>query len=299
VVQPFRAAGAGRKARTKKGHRERVKGKGTHRMHRRQFLATGTATALGLALSRGSHAAESEQNKALIEIRFYHFASPEKMQAYEKFIGQTEIPALNRAGINPVGAFKLLAKDNPTLKLTEDSTDLYVVLPHKSAESLSTLEDRLAADEAYQKAGAEMLVTPQKQPAFLRYESRLLSAFDLFPQVQVPTQSPKRLIQLRTYESHDRERARKKLEMFQQGGEIPIFKRCGMNGVFFGECLIGDKMPNLTYMLSFEDDEAQKHGWAAFGKDPDWKKLSKDPAYKDTVSNITNLLLRPCEGSQI
>jgi hypothetical protein len=52
-------------------------------------------------------------------------------------------------------------------------------------------------------------------------------------------------------------------------------------------------------MLSFESMDAQKAGWAAFGKDPDWKKLSKDPQYKDTVSNITNLYLRPIEGSQI
>ena len=267
-------------------------------MHRRDFLAASGTAALGLALSRASKAAEPEQ-KALIELRTYHFASPEKQQAYEKFIGQTEIPALNRAGINPVGAFKLLAKDNPTLKLNEDSTDLYVVIPHKSLESLVSMEDKLARDEEYQKAGAAALVTPQKEPAFVRFESRLLSAFDMFPQVEVPTQSPKRLIQLRTYESHSRERALKKLEMFQQGGEIPIFKRSGMPGVFFGECLVGDKMPNLTYMLSFEDDEAQKQGWQNFGKDPDWKKLSKDEKYKDTVSHITNLLLRPCEGSQI
>lgn len=271
----------------------------TTAMQRRDFLAAAATSALGVALSRTSSAADAPQSKALIELRNYHFASPEKQQAYEKFIGQIEIPALNRAGINPVGVFKLLTKDNPGLKLAGEDTDLYVVIPHKTAESLITLEDRLGADEAYQKAGAELLVTPQKQPAFVRYESRLLSAFDMFPQVEAPTTSPSRLIQLRTYESHSRERARKKLEMFQQGSEIPIFKRCGMNGVFFGECLIGDKMPNLTYMLSFEDDEAQKKAWAAFGKDPDWKKLSKNEQYKDAVSHITNLLLRPCEGSQI
>ena len=120
-----------------------------------------------------------------------------KQQAYETFIGQIEIPALNRAGVHPVGAFKLMARDNPTLKLEADSTDLYVVLPHKSAESLITLEDRLAADEAYQKEGAKLLITPQKDPAFQRYESSLLSAFDMFPQVEVPTTSPERLIQLR------------------------------------------------------------------------------------------------------
>jgi hypothetical protein len=268
-------------------------------MDRRNFLAATAASALGLALSRTSSAAGPAQNKALIEVRTYHFASPQKQQAYERFMAETEMSALNRARVNPVGVFKLLANDNPALKLSADSTDLYIVLPHRTAESFITLEDRLATDEAYQKAAAPFLNTPQKDPAFTRYETTLLTAFDMWPQVQVPTTSPSRLIQLRTYESHSRERARKKLEMFQQGGELPIFKRSGMPGVFFGEAIAGDRMPNLTYMLSFENDEAQKAGWKAFSKDPDWKKLSKEEQYKDAVSRITNLLLRPSEGSQI
>jgi len=43
-----------------------------------------------------------------------------------------------------------------------------------------------------------------------------------------------------------------------------------------------------------------KAGWDGLpAPTPDWKKLSGDEAYKDTVSNITNLVLRPVEGSQI
>ena len=268
-------------------------------MQRRQFLAASAASALELALSKSSEAADAPAAKALIEVRIYHFASPQKQQTFEKFFGESEIPALNRAGIEPVGIFKLLAKDNPKLNLSADSTDLFVILPYKDAQSLIVLEDKLAADEAYQKAAAPVLNTPMKDPLYTRYESSLLSAFDMFPQVEVPTKAPARLIQLRTYESHDRERALKKLHMFQQGGELTIFKRCGMPGVFFGEALIGSKMPNLTYMLSFENDEANKQGWANFAKDPDWQKLKNDDQYKDTVSNITNLILRPSEGSQI
>jgi hypothetical protein len=268
-------------------------------MQRRNFLAASVSAAVGLTLGRSSPAAEAPQGRQLIEIRTYHFASPQKQTAYEKFFAEAGVAALNRAAVEPVGAFKLLAKDNPALKLAADSTDLYVILPHKSAESFMTLEDRMFADEAYQKAGAGILDTAQSDPAFVRYESSLLLAFEMFPQLQVPNQSPNRLIQLRTYESHNRERAQKKLEMFQQGGELTIFKRSGMPGVFFGEALIGSKLPNLTYMLSFEDDAAQKQGWTNFKADADWKKLSKAEAYKDTVSNITNLLLRPAAGSQI
>lgn len=72
-----------------------------------------------------------------------------------------------------------------------------------------------------------------------------------------------------------------------------------MQPVFFGEALIGTRLPNLTYMLGFEDMPASKKAWGRFLGEPAWKKLSKDPAYKDTVSRITNMFLRPTAYSQI
>ena len=115
----------------------------------------------------------------------------------------------------------------------------------------------------------------------------------------MPTRKKSRVFQLRTYESHNIERAQKKIEMFNTGGELDIFRRVGMPPVFFGETLIGAKMPNLTYMLGFDDVAALKAGWNKFLEDPAWLELKQDPAYRDTVSNITNILLRPARCSQI
>jgi hypothetical protein len=39
--------------------------------------------------------------------------------------------------------------------------------------------------------------------------------------------------------------------------------------------------------------------WPIFGGSADWKKLRANPAYKDTVSNITDIILRPMPYSQI
>jgi hypothetical protein len=39
--------------------------------------------------------------------------------------------------------------------------------------------------------------------------------------------------------------------------------------------------------------------WSAFGKDPEWKKLSVDPQYKDNVSAISDIILQPTAYSQI
>jgi hypothetical protein len=271
-------------------------------MRRREFLAASTAATLGLigtSLSRGAEADGS--NRELIEVRTYQFASSQKRQAFEQFLAEVGIAGFNRAGVAPVGVLKLLAKDNPPLKLSADSTDLYVVLPYKSFQTMIDLEDRLADDRAFQQAGKEILNDTQKDPTFARYESTLLYAFPHFPQVEVPTKSADRVLQMRRYESHNRERARKKVEMFDQGGEIAVFKECGMKGVFFGEALAGVHLPSLTYMLAFESMDAQRQGWGAFVQNPGWKKLNGDRQYKDTVmqSTIRNLLLRPAAGSQI
>lgn len=266
-------------------------------MRRRDFIVAGGIATGTLALP--SMARGSKKSRQFIELRIYHFASPEKQQTFEQFLQSAALPAFNRAGARPVGLFKLFGKDNPDLKLETDSTDLYVLLPHESAESLADFSHRLGADKVFQNAGEAIIHAPKSDPAFVRYESSLMYAFEMFRQLKVPTLAADRLLQLRIYESHSNERARKKIEMFNQGGELVIFARCGMTGVFFGQTLIGSKLPSLTYMLSFPSEQEQKKAWDTFRNDPEWKRLSKADEYKDAVSNVTNLILRPIGGSQI
>jgi hypothetical protein len=268
-------------------------------MRRREFLLGSSMAAGALALPTRGFGARKSPGKQLLELRIYHFASAEKQQAFAHFLEAAAVPAFNRADANPVGVFKLLANDNPDLKLASDSTDLFVLLPHRSFESLARFSGGVANDKIFQQAGDAVIHAPKTDPAFARYESSLLLAFDDFPQVKVPTKAATRLLQLRIYESHTNERGRKKIEMFNQGGELAIFGRCGMTGVFFGQTLIGSKLPSLTYMLGFPTEEDQKKAWDTFHNDPEWKRISKADEYKDVVSNVTNLILRPDQSSQI
>jgi hypothetical protein len=103
---------------------------------------------------------------------------------------------------------------------------------------------------------------------------------------------------MRTYESHSDKAALNKLKMFN-AGEVPIFRRTGLTPVFFGETVIGTKMPSLTYMLTFADMTARDAAWSAFSKDPEWKTLSADPQYKENVSAISDIILRPTPYSQL
>ena len=108
------------------------------------------------------------------------------------------------------------------------------------------------------------------------------------------------VFELRTYESHSHKASKKKIELFNRN-EIAIFRRTGLTPVFFGETLIGTKLPNLTYVLVFDDLAAREKNWDTFRADAEWKKLSSTPGYTDAeiVTNISNVFLRPTAYSQI
>jgi hypothetical protein len=174
-----------------------------------------------------------------------------------------------------------------------------VLLVHGSLESVVAAKRLLSSDADYRKAAASVLDAPKSDPAYERVESILMLAFEAIPKLEIPTKAASRIFQLRIYESHNSLAGKKKIEMFNTAGEIAVFRKVGMDPVFFGESLIGPKLPNLTYMLGFDDMEAKEKAWSKFRVDPDWLKLKANAYYKDTVSNITNIMLRPASCSQI
>jgi hypothetical protein len=266
-------------------------------MKRRQFLKSSLVTAGFAAAIPGFTATAAEKSAAtareFYELRLYHLRRGPMQKRFDDFFRDTAIPALNRAGIGPVGVFDVMTgPDSPTK---------YVLLPAKSADALIAACDLMNADSAVEKS--EFSNVPATDPAYVRVESSLMVAFDGIPKLEVPKQTAEkkpRLFELRTYENHSKKANKKKIEMFNVG-EIALFRRAGMAPVFFGETLVGAKLPNLTYMLVFDDMPAHDANWKAFIGDPEWKKLSTTPGYTDPeiVSNINNVFLRPAPYSQI
>jgi hypothetical protein len=267
-------------------------------MKRRDFLKTAATVtaAAGLTQTR-SMAADTPENatREFYELRLYHLRRGPKQKLFDDFYREGAIPAMNRIGLGPIGVFSVMTgPDSPTM---------YVLIPHKAFESFTTATDRVRSDPEYQKAGVDFINAPASDPAYIRVESSLMVAFESIPRLEVPAataQKKPRIFELRTYESHSKRANKKKIEMFNKG-EIAIFRRTGLAPVFFGETLIGSKMPNLTYMLAFDNMEAHDKNWGAFVGDPEWKKLSTTAGYTDPeiVSNISNLFLRPTNYSQI
>jgi hypothetical protein len=232
--------------------------------------------------------------RELYELRRYQLRIGPRQGLLDAYLKDALLPALKRLGIGPVGAFNVM--------LGPDAPSLYLLIVHRSTESFVTLSPRLAEDGAYNQAAAAYLDVPATEPAFIRLETWLLHAFDSHPRLAVPgaaAQNQPRVFELRTYESHGEKAAKKKIEMFGKGGEIAIFRKTGLTPVFFGETLAGAKMPNLVYMVVFEDVAARERSWARFRDDPDWKALSAMPEYTAIVSTTHSLLLRPAAFSQI
>lgn len=265
-------------------------------MKRRAFLASSLAASATASLlpssARGEEAAEPHPSRRdYYELRLYRVRQGPNVKLMADFFRDAAIPAWNRIGVGPVGVFTVvIGPENPTF---------YVLLTHPSADSVLTAEDRLMADPEFLRAGVRVINTPSSDPIYRRIESSVLRAFETAPHIEVPEKRP-RIFELRTYENHSKKANLKKIEMFNTG-EITIFRRHGLQPVFFGESLIGSGLPNVTYMLTFADMEERDKNWAAFGADPAWKKLSTTPGYTDAeiVFSITNRILRPAPYSQL
>jgi hypothetical protein len=228
-------------------------------------------------------------------MRRYNLMSGPQLKLTENYFGNALVPALSRMGLGPVGALKL--------DIGQETPAYYLIVPGPSVESLATLDLKLAEDENFLQAAAPFWNATATSPSFQRVEISLLAAFAGWPKLTPLAASAskgKRMFQLRTYESPSNGDHVRKVEMFHSG-EFEIFLNAGFHPVFFGDTLIGSRMPNLTYMLSFTDTAELEAKWDVFRNDPAWKKLSTSPrfAFDQIVSNISNLMLSPLDCSQV
>jgi NIPSNAP len=268
-------------------------------MERREFVKS--AVAAGVALKADSSAAlRNDKQEALgqefYQLRKYSLRNGAQTALTQGYFERALIPALGRMGMGPVGVFKLdVGPETPTY---------YVLIPSTSAEALVTLDARLGKDAEYVKAASGFRDASASAPAFERAERSLLSAFAGWPKLVAPKlvdgKLPKRIFQLRTYESPSQVAHTRKIAMFNEA-EIGIFTRTGLTPVFFADTLIGTRMPSLTYLLTFADTAELTTKWAAFSADAEWKELSHRAGNTDAeiVSNISNLYLSPLGCSQI
>jgi len=269
-------------------------------MNRREFVASSLTAGLTGATAMPSLAeteiALAEPNaREYYELRQYHVWRGNMANRLDDYLKNAYVPAMRRLGAGPIGVFNVMIGD--------DSPTVYVLTPYKTAEAALTLTSRLSSDADYREAGKAFIDALPSDPPYVHLESALLRAFETIPTLEVPAaaaENKPRIFELRTYKSHSKMASRKKIEMFDKG-EIGIFRRVGVNPVFFGETLIGKQTPNLTYMVTYSDMAARDKAFGTFIADPEWKTLSTMPEYSkiELVTTISSAFLRPASYSQI
>lgn len=260
-------------------------------MKRRKFLQSsltvtaGTAAAINPAIAGEPYASQKE----VYEWREYEIRFGSDSSQLENYFKTALIPALNKYGVKTVGVFKEWRPSDPA--------KFYLLTPYSSLDSYLSINTKVKADADYIKNSATYNSIPAEKPVYNRYNSCLISAFDGFPAIVVPSAQP-RIFELRTYEGYSEDAVRRKVKMFNDG-EFPIFSRAKLNPVFGGEVIAGDTQPRLTYMITCNSMEERDKGWTAFIADPEWKKLVSDTQYANTISKIRNTFLVPTAYSQV
>jgi hypothetical protein len=203
------------------------------------------------------------------------------------------VPALQRAGAGPVGVF--------SSSVGPESPFILTVTAYTSLAKYEEVHAKVGADAEFRKVYSAFESLPGL--SYERVENSLLRAFEGMPSIVPPENDGKRppkVFEVRMYESNNMSSLARKVKMFNEG-EIAIFQRLGMSPVFFGYTMVGTRMPNLVYMLAYNDMAHREQCWRAFGGDPEWRKLRETPGYADAdiVSNITNYIVSPLDFSPI
>ncbi len=251
------------------------------------------SAAAGASVVNSGMAAAADTKKAIFELRYIRMRNGSQVQRTQEFLGKHFLPAARRAGVGPMGFFSnVIGQESPTI---------ICLLSFPSMEAMGASLEKMDADKEFAGAFDEYNSSPEL--SYIRMESSLLRGFDSVPVVEVPPAREGRggrVFELRTYESPNMKTLKRKMGMFDNG-EVAIFRRTGLLPVFFGETLIGSRLPNLTYMVAFDDMAARDKAWGAFGGDPEWKKLRSQPGLSDPeiVSNISNSILRGLPFSPI
>ena len=234
--------------------------------------------------------AQSKKGGEFYQYTIYHFATTEQQQLIEQYLKDAYLPALHKQQIKNVGVFTAIAND------TAMDKRLYVVVPVKSLQQVTDITAKLMGDNDYQTNGKAYLDAAYKTPAYSRMENILALAFPLAPFLTLPKLTgprTERVYELRSYESPTEKIFRNKVQMFNEGGEIDLFKQLNFNAVFYSSVIAGANMPNLMYMTTFENKADRDEHWKNFSASPVWKKLSAIPEYQNNVSKNTSFFLRP------
>lgn len=222
-------------------------------------------------------------------IKIYHCTTQSQLNHIDDYLEKTYLPFLHNNGISKVGVFAPIMND------TSVDIRIYVWVPLKNLNQLDELDQVFENMNAFGDDPLIHLDNKDSSLPYTRIESILTKAFKLQPQHEKNSsliKSTNRVFEYRSYESPTEEMHLRKINMFNEGQEIEIFKRLNFNAIFYSKALVGARTPNLIYMTSFNDMNERNAHWEAFKQDPTWKKISVAKEYLKIVNRNETILMK-------
>jgi hypothetical protein len=234
-------------------------------MERRSFVEA--AGALLVSSAAAEQTPSPAHSRRVFVLEQYHLKNGTQAARIHEYLGNTLAPAMKRAGVGPsIFLEALVAAQMP---------QVVAITVYDSIEHAFSARTKLASDAEARK-GFEAWESGS-EPPFEHVSNSLLEATPYCPAIVADREPRKtqRVFELRTYHSPTWRQLAALHERFA-GPEIRIFSRVGVHPMFYSSTVFGQNMPNLTYLIPFNDLAAREKAWNAFAADPEWVKVRKE-----------------------
>lgn len=221
-------------------------------------------------------------------IQIYHCNSISQINGVDAYLKNTYLPYLHKMGIKKIGVFAPIDND------TASDKRIYVWLPMPNLNTLDLLDQDVEKLDPMTKNALVDLENQDGSLPYTRVERIITKSFIDQPKYEKTSsliKSTGRIYEYRSYESPTENMHLRKVHMFNQGGEVVLFKRLNFNAIFYSKAIAGARMPNLIYMTSFNNMEDRNEHWKAFGASPEWQSISNMPKYMNSVNRNETVLM--------
>jgi hypothetical protein len=211
--------------------------------------------------------AGGEKKTRLYLMESFQLKAGNQLSRLHQYLEKSALPALGKIHEGPKIVLEAL--------IAEHTPQVVMVLGFQSNEEFWSVRGKLNQDKELEKAFEAWQTGPEAP--FESQNNALLEATDYSPEVLALDPPPKapRIFELRVYHAPSWPHLKFLHERFSNS-ETKIFARAGVHPIFYTSCVIGPNMPNLTYMIPFEDLASREKAWNAFSADPEWVKVRQE-----------------------
>ena len=226
-------------------------------------------------------AAATEKRTRFYALESFKLKAGTQLPRLHEHFGKTLVPKIASLWSGPkIFLEALIAPHMPQIA---------VIYGFSSLDELWSVHGKSLADPDLMKAYEALDSGPE--PSFETLDTTLLEAAPYSPEIAAVPAGKARIFELRVYHSPTFRQLTALHQRFS-GPEIEIFHRVGIHPILYCSTLIGPNIPNLTYLIPFENLAVREKAWTAFAADPEWVKVRKESIDRSgQVSSLQNISL--------